>query len=363
MKKATKVLSLLTALSLATVLVSGCSSTAASSEAAPASESMAPASEAASASSMAAESTPAAEGDMGESPYADLTFDQTEYDLVFVPKLVHEWYEDVRVGIDQAVAELAEQGITVNYTWTAPTDAVVTDQIAILESAAASQPDGISVAVIDPAATNTVIDEINAAGVPMSTFDNDAPDSTRNYYSGHSTNYEDGFELAERLAAELGEEGQVAVLAGSLAAINHQERTQGFIDGIAQYPNMEVVDSQADDDSIEVALSVTEGYLTAYPDLKAVFGCNAASPIGAARAIQDADKVGEVIVVGMAENEEAMQLVQDGILFCTLVQSVPTYGYNSVYNMLLIADGKEPLVVQDEIPATFVTQENVADFL
>lgn len=297
-----------------------------------------------------------------EADYASLEFAKTEYNLVFIPKLVHEWYEDVRSGIDIAVAELAEKGITVNYSWDPPADAIVTDQIAKIEAAAATQPDGISVAVIDPAATNAVINELNDAGIHVSTFDNDAPDSNRPYYCGHSKNYEDGKETAESLAAFLGEEGQVAVLAGSLAAINHQERVQGFVDGIAQYPNMEIVDSQADDDSIEVALSVTEGYLTAYPELKAIFGCNAASPIGAARAIKEAGKVGEITVVGMAENEEAMQLVEEGVISVTLKQAVPTYGYNSVYNMLLIADGKEPLVVQDEIPANFVTIDNVAEF-
>jgi ribose transport system substrate-binding protein len=295
--------------------------------------------------------------------FSSLKFDKTEYNLVFIPKLVHEWYEDVRKGVDTAIKELAEKGITVKYSWDPPADAIVTDQIAKIEAAAARRPDGISIAVIDPSATNAVINELNAAGIRISTFDNDAPASTRNYYCGHSKNYEDGKEIAERLAARLGEKGEVAVLAGSLAAINHQERVNGFVDGIGQYPNMKIVDSKADDDSIEVALSVTEGYLTAYPNLKAVFGCNAASPIGAARAIKDSTKAGDIIVVGMAENDEAMQLVKEGVIFCTLKQQVPTYGYNSVYNMLLIADGKKPLVVQDEIPAVFVTSENVKDFM
>src|SRR5689334_9915369 len=74
---------------------------------------------------------------------------KTEYNLVFIPKLVHPWYEDVKTGIDKACAELKQQGINVKYTWDAPADAVVTDQISKLESAASKNPDGISLAVID----------------------------------------------------------------------------------------------------------------------------------------------------------------------------------------------------------------------
>ena len=65
----------------------------------------------------------------------------------------------------------------------------------------------------------------------------------------------------------------------------------------------------------------------------------------------------------MAENQEAMEYVKSGTILCTLKQQVPTYGYNSVFNMLLIADGKEPTVKVDEIPATYITIDNVDQFL
>jgi ribose transport system substrate-binding protein len=288
---------------------------------------------------------------------------KTEYHLVFIPKLVHEWYEEVKQGIDTAVAELAEQGITVTYSWDPPTDAVVTDQIAKIESAVATSPDAISIAVIDASATNSVINELVASGVKMCTFDCDAPDSNRYYYCGHAGNYDDGFYMGETLAKKLDYKGEVAILAGTLSAGNHQDRVKGFKAAIAQYPDMTVVAEQADNDSVEVALSVMEGWISAYPDLKGVIGVNAASPIGAARAVTDAGKVGQILIVGMAENQEAMEYVKSGTILCTLKQQVPVYGYNSVYNMLLIADGKEPTVKVDEIPANYVTIDNVDQFL
>ena len=240
---------------------------------------------------------------------------------------------------------------------------VVTDQIAKMEANAAAQPDGISVAVIDTSATTAVINELIAAGIHVSTFDVDAPDSDREFYCGHSTNYQDGWDIAEMMAEKLGGEGQVGILSGSLSAQNHIDRVQGFKDCLAQeYPNIEVVDEQPDNDSVEDALAITEGYISTYPDLKAVFGCNGAAPNGAARAVIDAGKSGDIIVVGMAEDAEAAGYVRDGVMYVTLKQKVPSYGYNSVYNMIMIADGVGPVTVNGDIPADFITIDNVDDF-
>ena len=294
--------------------------------------------------------------------YSEYTPAKDEYNLVFIPKVVHTWYEGVKTGIDEAVAELEEKGVKVNYVWDAPADAVVTDQTAKMEANAATQPDGMSVALIDPSAETSVVDEIVAAGINVETFDVDAPDSSRKYYCGHSTNYEDGYEMAKVLADKLGNEGQVAILSGTLSASNHIERVNGFKDYITENTNIEIVDEQPDNDSVEDALSITEGYLSTYPDLKGVFGCNGAAPVGACRAIKDAGKAGDVLVVGMSEDEETAGYLKDGTMYCTLKQDVPSYGYNSVYNMIMIADGNEPYKVEDDIPAAFVYQENVDDY-
>ena len=64
----------------------------------------------------------------------------------------------------------------------------------------------------------------------------------------------------------------------------------------------------------------------------------------------------------MAEDAEAAQYVRDGAMYCTLKQKVPSYGYNSVYNMIMIADGVGPVTVNGDIPADFITIDNVDDF-
>lgn len=371
-----KVLGILLCVALAASLVTGCSSSTSDSSSASSSSSEESTSEESSAADSTETSADSSEDD--ESGAVSLTDEQVAeavamyaeyepakdtYNFTFIPKLVHTWYEDVRTGIETAVAELAERGITVNYTWDAPSEAVVTDQIEIMESAASNSPDGISVAIIDPSSETSIVDELISAGINVSTFDVDAPDSDRLFYCGHSTNYEDAYEMTNMVCEAIGGEGQIAILAGSLSASNHQDRVNGIQDCIADnWPNVEIVDVQADEDTIETALSVTEGYLSAYSDLKAIIGVNAAVT-GACRAVADAGLSGEVLVAGFAEDQEAMEYVEDGTLYVTLKQNVEGYGYHSVYNMILIADGEDPYVQNFELAATFVTSENVADYL
>jgi ribose transport system substrate-binding protein len=39
------------------------------------------------------------------------------FHFVYVPKLVHPWYDEVKRGADETIAEFAKMGITVTYDW------------------------------------------------------------------------------------------------------------------------------------------------------------------------------------------------------------------------------------------------------
>jgi ribose transport system substrate-binding protein len=317
----------------------------------------------------AARSPIEAKGEVGVTPETLKAFEEyvpmkTSYKFVMIPKLVHEWYEDVKSGAQDAIGELKASGVDVALNWDAPSDAVVTLQINKMEAAASSQPDGISVAIIDPSAETSVINELIDNGIKVSTFDCDAPDSERLYYCGHSTNYQDGYDIAKVLGDALHGQGQIAVLAGTLSASNHIDRVKGFKDCIKKnYPEITIVDTQADNDSVETALSITEGYLSTYPNLVGIFGCNGAAPDGAARAVKDAGKAGKVLIVGMVEDSEGLGYVKDGTILCTLKQCVKAYGYCSIYNMVRLADGQQPVRTNDELAASFVTKDNIAKFI
>ncbi len=259
--------------------------------------------------------------------------------IVFVPKVVHPWYDVVEAGAKKAVEEFAEAGIEVNVVFDAPPTADISEHIKKIEANISRRPDGLAVACLDPATDTQAINDGLAAGLNVSTFDTDCPDSNRIMYVGHNKDEQDGYDLGQYLANEIGGKGKVGVLSGSLSAPNHRNRVIGFKKAMDEYPDIEVVFDRPDNDDLQKAVELTENALQANPDLVGMFGCNASAPIGAARAVKTAGKAGAVHVVGMDDLPEAVELVKEGVIDALKAQRQWEIGYWTVKYFVAMAQG------------------------
>ncbi len=248
--------------------------------------------------------------------------------IVFIPKVVHPWYDVVAAGATKAAEELKVDGIEVEVIWDSPPQADVADHNRRIETNIGRKPDGLAVSCLDPSTNIQLLGEAVQAGVNVITFDTFCSDDFD--FVGHKGDAQDGADLAKFLAEKIGDEGKVGILAGSLTASNHAARVQGFKDEIAKHPNIQIVFEQPDDDNLEKAVSLTENALQANPDLKGIFGANASNPIGAARAIQNAGKAGQVTIVGMDDLPETLQFIKDGVIAGVKAQRQWEIGYWAV---------------------------------
>jgi ribose transport system substrate-binding protein len=251
--------------------------------------------------------------------------------FVFVPKVVHPWYDVVKAGADKAVTELKSEGIQVEVIWDSPPQADVSDHNRRIETNIGRHPDGLAVSCLDPASNVQLLNEAKDAGINLVTFDTFCSDEFD--FIGHKGDYQDGYDLAEFLAEKIGDEGKVGILSGSLTARNHAERVRGFKEALARHPNIQLVFEQPDEDDLEKAVTLTENALQANPDLKGIFGANASNPIGAARAIANAGKGGEVTIVGMDDLPETLQFIQEGVIAGVKAQRQWEIGYWAVRYM------------------------------
>jgi len=255
-----------------------------------------------------------------------------ELTFVFVPKVIHPWYEDVAAGSHFAAAELEKSGIKVNVIWDQPPIADVADQNQRIEANIGRRPDGLSVACLDQATNVQMLKEARAAGIPVTTFNSFCDDEF--VFIGPKSSYNDGYELGEFLAKQLDGKGKIAILAGSLTASDHSQRIEGFKKALEAYPEMNIVFEQPDDDVLEVAVTLTENLLQAHPDISGIFGADATNHIGAARVIQNAGMVGKVTIVGMDDLPEAVDFVCDGTIAALRAQRQWDMGYWAVKYMV-----------------------------
>ena len=264
------------------------------------------------------------------------------YNFYFTYKTVHPWWDAVALGMEDAQRQFLDKGISITYEYMAPAAASAADQKQRLQIAEKKAYDVIGVDVADENIISPVLDGMVADGVKVMTFSSsDAREGCRRIaYVGNTHNYEDGVDLTEALCEKLGYKGKVAILVGSEGAPCHEDRARGAADTVAKYPDMQIVATEYDMDSIDLAYELTLQILKDCPDLDGIICCNMSNPVGAARAITE--KNSAAVIVGMDHDQEALHYLNDGVIYCLGVQDCYSIGFDTIQIAVKIADGNMP---------------------
>ena len=91
--------------------------------------------------------------------------------IIYVPKVIHPWYDVVHDGAKFAVEEFKKQGIDIDVVWDAPPQANIDDQNRRIEAAIGRRPDALCVASLDPSTNAQILEEAKKAGLNVMTFD------------------------------------------------------------------------------------------------------------------------------------------------------------------------------------------------
>ncbi len=269
-----------------------------------------------------------------------------KYNFYFTYKVVHPWWDAVAFGIEDATDQYEDMGIDINYEYLAPSAASSEDQIRRLEDAAGRGFDVIGVDVADVQAVTPKINKLIDAGHKIMTFsssDAAKEDGCRRIaYVGNTHNYEDGARLTEALCEKLGCRGKIALLVGTKGAPCHEERALGVRDVVAKYPEMEIAETEYDEDSAEKAYAFTKEFLAKHHDLAGIVCCNMSNPVGAARAVIEESRDKDIVIVGMDHDQEALKYLREGKIYALGVQDCYSIGFNTVQVAVKIADGLLP---------------------
>src|SRR5881394_1344466 len=136
-------------------------------------------------------------------------------------------FQAARVGAEQAAKDLgAKHGIPIKIDWRTPNEEDAQKQAEAIEQLVLAGANGIAVSCSD---ANKLTDAINSAvknGVPVATFDSDAPASKR-FVTFGIDDLKCGQQVLDELAKIMGQKGTVAILAGNQNAPNLQKRAEG----------------------------------------------------------------------------------------------------------------------------------------
>jgi ribose transport system substrate-binding protein len=147
-----------------------------------------------------------------------------------------------RIGAEDAAKDLSEKysSLEVNIDWRTPLREDAKEQAERILNAVQDGTDAILVSCSDENILTTAIDEAVDRGVPVMTFDSDAPNSKRFAFYGPN-DLEIGENVMNELVNFMGDQGQVAILGGNPEAPNMQKRVQGVQNAAAKYPGIKIV--------------------------------------------------------------------------------------------------------------------------
>lgn len=307
-------------ITLLIVIVVGCGGQTAAPTEAPAAEAPAteapaaeaPATEAPAAEAPAATEEPAAEAPAAtEEAAAEAPAAEGDINMVTVVKIAGiNWFNRMEEGV---VDWGKENGV--NATLVGPAEADAAQQIPIIEDLIAQGVDALCVIPMDPTQLDPVLKKAQDAGIVVVTHE--ASNQTNMDYDIEAfDNKAFGAGLMDRLAAEMGEEGEYAVFVGSLGSKTHNEWVDGGIERQqAAYPNMKMVgDKNESFDDAEVAYQKTKEILAAYPNIKGFQGSASTDVAGIGRAVEEAGLQDEVAVVGTSLPSIAGDLLFSGAI-------------------------------------------------
>ena len=141
-----------------------------------------------------------------------------------------------RVGAERAAAELGD----VQVLWNAPSSADQLRQKEILESFITQRVDGIAISALNGDFLAETINRAVDAGIPVVTWDSDAPNSRRHAFYGVD-DLAAGRILGEEAARLLEGKGKVAVIT-SVGATNLERRLQGVKESLGKHPGIQIVE-------------------------------------------------------------------------------------------------------------------------
>jgi ribose transport system substrate-binding protein len=256
-----------------------------------------------------------------------------------------------KIGAERQAAAFGD----VEILWNAPATADQLRQKEILESYITQRVDGIAISALNGDFLTGTINRAVDAGIPVVTWDSDAPKSKRQAFYGVD-DIASGRIMGEEAVKMLGGKGTVAIIT-SFGATNIQQRLEGVKDVLAKHPGMKIVETyDVKEDALRCAEIISTG-TRRYPDLGAWISVGG-WPVFTRNALASVDPA-KTKFISFDTNPPAPDLLKAGKVQVLLGQKYFGWGSETVKLLRDMKNGKMPAKTIIDSGVDVVTRENV----
>ncbi|WMT42762.1 substrate-binding domain-containing protein [Paenibacillus sp. D2_2] len=255
-----------------------------------------------------------------------------------------DYWKTIRMG-----AEVAAKEYNVELNFLAPNqENDYKQQIKLMQESIVRRPDAIVLAASDYEALGQVTDQTSYYNIPVISMDSEVASTKIKTYVG-TNNYEAGQTAAKRLSELTGGHGEIGIINFVKGARSTDEREEGFLDYMARFSGIEIVDIVYSGSDETLAYELTRKMLQEHPRIRGLVSLSAESSIGAGLAVQEMGYAGIVNVITFDNPSEMLELLQEGTIQAMVVQNPFNNGYMAVYAAVQAAHGAK---LNDKIPTT-----------
>ena len=236
--------------------------------------------------------------------------------------------------------------------WDAP------EQISILNAVLASQPDAIVIAPVDDTALQAPLEQAASRGIKIVLVDTTLKDPSIAEAQVTSDDEAAGKAAAGEVLKETGGKGSVLTINTQPGVSTVEARVRGFEGAIKSSTGLSYLGQQYSGDDAAKAAGVVTSSLAAHPDLSAVFATNTLTGQGAATGIKNAQKTGQIKLIGFDANPSGVQALQDGAAQAQVVLKPLDIGTSGVEQAVNALQGK-PVEKLIHTGALMATKDNL----
>ena len=237
-----------------------------------------------------------------------------------------------RTGAEAAAKELSQKhNVPIEIVWLTPPAEDGQVQAQRIAQAVNEGANAMLISCSDAGKVTGAINDAVARGVPVMTFDSDAPESKRFAFYGVD-DIKTGQAVMDELATQMGGKGNIAILAGNQNAPNLRKRVEGVKDAAKKYPGIKIVDTFYHIETPQDAAAEVIRVQNAYPQIQgwAMIG---GWPLFTQTLLTDLDPK-KVKIVAVDALPAELAYVEKGLAPVLLAQPTYLWGYVAVHRIV-----------------------------
>jgi len=255
--------------------------------------------------------------------------------IVMVPKFTGTaYFAATEKGAKEAVAELKEKSVAIDFLYTGPSVANTDEQIRMIDDLVAQKPDAIIIAPNNADALVPVAKKAKSSGIKVITYDADVADpAARQWFVNQATFSPAGAALVDVVAEQAGASARIAVVSTDPGAFSQNSWIAAMKAQMqAKYPKMQLADIGYGLGKPAESFSAAQDLINKFRgQLDAIVAPTVVALPKVAEAVEQAGLSGKIVVTGMATPNQMKEFVKRGTVKTVVLWNPVDLGYLAIY--------------------------------